>query len=433
MDGILPFFGGSSTLKVAIRGISTMQVLNRLALAAAAALTLVLAAGGGEAAQAPAPLASAGHPVDWWFAFKLNAHAAPDPGGARTCAFGGSPHAYSAFSQAFAVATSKAPALTAGSGAIGAGPADPLGATFGELYNGDLHYVVWNDQFYGDPKIPGCGTSCGAPWGHSKGFLAWDSDGAGFVVQVTTPDWPGAGSARRPRPVDGNTLGCLSDNDVLVSQHFFALRLTHEDVVKVLTALANASVVTNPANPQLVSNGGPYDIVTLVDRLGRKSQSQAVYDVTLSTRVRLISKPSALHVPPWQMVSSHLGGVPLRAATWWAAPKISSTTAATPIPCWSPALAKPGAVTIAMVGTWAGKPIGLTGGAAADFNHAKIGVSTGAGPAYAVFGDMNQQGALSGNCQSSQNGRGGLFYVLDDAALAASVGALIADPSAPSP
>ena len=49
-----------------------------------------------------------------------------------------------------------------------------------------------------------------------------------------------------------------------------------------------------------------------------------------------------------------------------------------------------------------------------------------------IFGDVNQQGTLSGsNCGSSQNGRGGLFYVLDDAALADSVADLIIGESAP--
>ena len=50
---------------------------------------------------------------------------------------------------------------------------------------------------------------------------------------------------------------------------------------------------------------------------------------------------------------------------------------------------------------------------------------------YAIFGDMNQQGAISGTCKSSQNGRGGLFFVIDDADLAASVTNLIEGDTAP--
>jgi hypothetical protein len=45
---------------------------------------------------------------------------------------------------------------------------------------------------------------------------------------------------------------------------------------------------------------------------------------------------------------------------------------------------------------------------------------------------MNQQGSLSGpNCKSSQNGRGGLFYVVDNAQLFASLRDLLKGDSAP--
>jgi hypothetical protein len=89
--------------------------------------------------------------------------------------------------------------------------------------------------------------------------------------------------------------------------------------------------------------------------------------------------------------------------------------------CWDPSLGKPGAVEIVTSGTWAGQPIGLDGISEPDGNHAKIGVSAGS-HTYAIFGDMNQQGSLSGpKCDSSQNGRGGLFFVVDDPVLFHSV------------
>src|SRR5947199_2640123 len=40
-----------------------------------------------------------------------------------------------------------------------------------------------------------CG-SCSSPWGHSKGVLAWNDAGEGFVMQVSTPSWPASGSER---------------------------------------------------------------------------------------------------------------------------------------------------------------------------------------------------------------------------------------------
>jgi hypothetical protein len=302
---------------------------------------------------------------------------------------------------------------------------DPVGATFAKIYASGLNFVVWNDQFYLHPTIRGCSQSCGGPWGHSKGVIAWDDLGEGVVLQVTTPSWPGSGTAAHPRANDGNTLGCIGDDDVKASQHFFALGLTPTDTAAVLDALANASVATDISNPQLAKIGGPDSIQQRVRALGHKSSSTSVLDVTLSSGIRLISKPSALHVPPWQMISARLGSVPLRAATWWTTPKIPSTTASQKIRCWSSALGTPGAVTIATSGRWEGQALGLTGGPQPDANHAKIGVSTDNSSNYVIFADMNQQGQLSTKCSSSQNGRGGLFFILTDAALHDSVAQLI--------
>jgi hypothetical protein len=170
----------------------------------------------------------------------------------------------------------------------------------------------------------------------------------------------------------------------------------------------------------------------LVSVLGKKSTSKTYLISRLSTGVQVILKPSQLNVPPWQMVSAVLGGVPLRTATWWAIPKIYSTIASTNINCWDDGLGDPSAVAIATSGQWAGKEIGLTAGPNPNGNHAKIGVSTDRSSNFSIFGDMNQQGTLSGdNCASSQNGRGGLFYVIDDKPLADSVRGLLKGKTAP--
>lgn len=400
-----------------------------------AALLLVVALWAPVFAEAPSPLLKDGSPVSWWFVFKLNA-TFPGCDTLRMCLFGGEAKDYSKWGQQFVYASSDDHVLQKGGGCCGEAVSDPVGATFNEIYDGNLFYVVWNDQFYNDPEIAGCGKSCSAPWGHSKGVLAWDADGNGVVMQVTTPSWPASGSKAHPRASDGNTLGCIEDNNVLVSQHFFSLKLDKADVLALLQAIGNASVVTDPANPQLVNNGGPEDIQALVAKLGQKTDGEQPLEFTLSSGVKLISKPSALHVPPWQMLSSLLGGASLRAATWWANPKIYSTTTDTEIACWSTSLPnKPGAVDIATSGQWDGKSFGLTGGSGPNFNHAKIGVSTAAGSTLVAFGDLNQQGDALVNdkkhCGSSQNGRGGLFFVLDDQPLHDSVASLIAGETAP--
>jgi hypothetical protein len=350
----------------------------------------------------------------------------------RQCIFGGDVQNYKAFGQQFVYASSENPSLQKGSGCTGDTVNDPVGATFDEVYNNNFYYLIWNDQFYDDPAIHGCTKECGAPWGHSKGMLAWNDAGEGFVMQVTTPSWPAAGSKSSPRQSDGNTLGCVLDDNVEVSQHFFSLKLSKDDVIKVLTALKNASVVTDPSNAQIVHNGGPTNVQNLVASLGAESSSKTYTEEKLSTGVELISKPSHLNVPPWQMVSSILDGVSLRTATWWAKPKIYSTTSSTEIACWNSALSQPGAVEIATSGQWNGTSFGLTGGSGPNFNHAKIGVSTSGSHHYEIFGDMNQQGTISGpKCSSSQNGRGGLFYVMDDAILFESMNGLLNGETAP--
>lgn len=390
-------------------------------------------------AAPPVPLLKQGEKVDWWFVFKFNAASFPACGGnaKRVCIFGGDPQEKYGkhFSQQFVYASSADATLRRGSGCAGNTVRDPLGATFEEVYDHDYYYVIWNDQFYNDPKIRGCGNSCGAPWAHSKGMVAWNDAGDGLVLQVTTPSWPAAGSKKHPRRTDGNTLGCIKDNDVKVSQHFFALKLNKDDLIKVLKALKNASVVTlnDPNNQQVVRNGGPPDVQALVDQMGMHSDSMKATMATLSSGVVLISKPSDLKVPPWQMVSSLLGGIDLRTATWWMNPRrIPTTTPSSQISCWNSQLKRPGTVEIATTGHWSGEEIGLQGGSSDNRNHAKIGVSMSRGHDDVIFGDMNQQGSLRGpDCRHSQNGRGGLFYVLNDKPLADSVRALLKGNTAP--
>lgn len=205
------------------------------------------------ATNSPSPLLSKAHKVGWWFAFKFNARTFPRPTDSKpNCLFGGHPGGqpraksfgksngkpfapYTAIGQDYVYASDEHPSLQKGVGYLGDSTSDPLGATFDEVYNGDLFYVIWNDQFYGDPalKCEKGGPACSGPWAHSKGLIAWDANGDGFMIQVTTPDWPGSGNANYKRK-EGNSLGCTTDNDVLLSQDFFALQLPEADLLKVL-------------------------------------------------------------------------------------------------------------------------------------------------------------------------------------------------------
>ena len=368
-----------------------------------------------SADTAPRPLLAKGQlPVDWWFVFKFGsakpfAGCGPDTG-KRVCPFGGAVRTDGSFGQQFVYASSKDRKLTKGRGCLGAHVDDPLGATFDQVYGGSFFYVVWNDQFYRDPAICGSSASCGGTWGHSKGMLAWNDAGEGFILQVTTPSWPGSGSKQIGRK-SGNTLGCIrTNNNLIAAQHFFALKLTKADLMRTLAALANASVVTDPTKLQIVKNGGPSDVRLLVEALGQKSKSTRFMQTKLSTGVVLISKPSLLKVPPWQMVSALLGGTEGKAATWWTRPWIPTTKKSSKVGCWNSQLSKPGPIDIVTSGEWDSNEIGLI----APKNHAKIGIVSVGNKRYAIFGDLNQQGTLSPpDCDKSQNGRGGLFFVIE--------------------
>ena len=395
-----------------------------------------------RAADAPQPLLAKGQPVDWWFVFKLNS-SKPFAGcgpvkGDRQCPFGGSPLTGQSFGQQFVFASNTNSKLEQGKGCLGAQLTDPVGATFDQVYNGDFFYVLWNDQFYGDPKVCGASANCDSPWGHSKGMLAWNNDGNGFILQVSTPSWPGSGSARIKRK-SGNTLGCVkTNNNLKASQHFFALKLDKADLLKVLKAMRIANVATNPSISQVVFNGGPKDVRDAVFMLGTKPSKADKFSIVhdqLSTKVSgkpvvLIAKPSNLHVPPWQLVSALLKGVPARSATWWTKPKIPSTNKSTKVKCWDKTIGgDPGPVAIALTGEWNGSTIKLY----APSNHAKIGIASSGNDRYEIFGDLNQQGSLGppADCGASQNGRGGMFFVLQDNKLYDSLNDLINGDTAP--
>ena len=393
------------------------------------------------AIDAPVPLLAKGKEVDWWFVYKFNSQkydndrafvgCGPDSG-TRTCIFDKNGKVQTSvgsnFSQQYVFASSSDGELAKGKGCLGMTMTDPVGATFDQIYHGSPFYLIWNDQFYGDPPIPGCSKSqCAGPWGHSKGVLAWNEAGEGLVMQVSTPSWPASGSEKFPRK-HFNTLGCVStQNNLSFAQHFFALKLDKKGVMAILEALINASVATSPGIPQIARIGGPDDLRALAEKVGeqphkippakRQPEDTKILQTRLTDNVTLISKPSNLNVPPWQMVSALLDSESERTATWWATPQIYSTKKSTKIGCWEGTLKsekkKPGDVVIALDGSWDNHKIKLIGGS----SHAKVGVTTSGSKHYVIFGDLNQQGSINpvkGECDHSQNGRGGMFFVVED-------------------
>src|SRR5689334_11033588 len=58
--------------------------------------------------QAPTPLLTNGHPVDWWFVFKVNTSLFPECGGTRRqCIFGGDVQTYNGYGQQYVFASSE--------------------------------------------------------------------------------------------------------------------------------------------------------------------------------------------------------------------------------------------------------------------------------------------------------------------------------------
>ncbi len=409
------------------------------------ALALVAFAIGNVFAQAPVPLLEkGGAPVQWWFAFKLNGKAFPgcdnNAMDKQVCTFdkpGTKPNPKT-FGLQYLFASSNDQALKKGSGCFGQTDADPLGATFGDLFRGSYNYVVWNDQPKGGPRLRDCSAdTCPSKWAHSKGLLAWNQDGEGMILQVTTPAWPESASHDFPRKGDGNTLGCVqADNNIWFSQHFFALRLTKDDVISVAKALQNASVPTDlpktikgkpPADDyhSIARTGPPTAIQHIVETLHTAVTTGSVLEATLSSGVKLISKPANVKAPPWHLVSARLGGVDLKVATFWDPNNDMKNTVKgkDKVSCLNKSFGNPGSVTNVSLGHWQQTSFGLTKGGP---NHAKIGISTSGSHHYVVFGDMNQSGSINGpDCTPSQNGRGGLFFVIDDPALHAQVSELL--------
>jgi len=258
------------------------KTMRRVALVALSALGRVTGAD-----TSLAPLLGDGSSADWWFVFKLATAGFEGCSGTPSCIFGGDVQSYSTgfglqYLEAHSVGGSTS-ALALNSNCLGSSD-DPVSKTFAQIFDGSApNYVIWNDQFYGDPQpaiSPHCSsTECGSPWGHSKGVVAWAEDGTGFVMQVSTPDWPGNGDKSKTR-TQGNTLGCVEDNDVKVAQHFFSVRLaTADDTKAVLQALQTASAVTDPANSELVKlTKGPSDLARLAKSLGQLSDAAQALD-----------------------------------------------------------------------------------------------------------------------------------------------------------
>ena len=91
---------------------------------------------------------------------------------------------------------------------------------------------------------------------------------------------------------------------------------------------------------------GPAALLSAAKQLGRPlRKDQDTLQGTLSVHttkgpIKVIAKPSGLHVSPWHMVSA-LTATPLRTATWWSHPEIPSSPQGYKPGCWQSGLKSP--------------------------------------------------------------------------------------------
>ena len=345
------------------------------------------------------PLDGNGAPVDWWFLLKLP-QGAPCAGCAAPCG-----NADRKTGSCYLYADSNNPTLrmhTALKFDCLSGPNNPATRT---LRQAAPQMLVWNDQAT-DTSIPGkYADNCSAPKAHSKG-AAYMSNGNGFILNTSTPNFPDP---------DSSTLGCQSTNNTLVSQHMFcfAVDAANMDKWRAAVTAARLCVIASknfeysaPATPRLPTQDVDIRTVKGMD-------------------IRLLVKSAADDYIPWDMVARRLGSN-LSVLSWYASPRTAPLCAGAPSACLADS-ATTAANSVGIVTkitlpdksfSWCGR--GLPNGLS---NHAKVAVSTGADP-WVVAGSMNMQGTLDDTCESSQLGRGGEFYAFRHPALHASLSAL---------
>ena len=370
----------------------------------------------------------------------------------------------------YLIATDKEPKLKKGVGCLGMTNEDPLGSTFNQIYNNNCNYLIYNDQFYSDPISGPDIVAFGTGYAHAKGMLAWDNNGDGIWLQVTTPNWPKCGSKKFATSWDGNTLGCGLDNNIEASQHFFCICINKIDVINILNGYIQTFIITDNSKPQLVYllKNCPREIKKLVDQLqipefiktwdsscpknypkgsrkppqiNKKYLNMNLQGVgNIFKDIKVVFKPSKLRVPPWQYMSTMLNSVDIYSATWWQPPAIPSTPRNIKPDCpdWQSFFGDklPGEVSIVKTGKWENIKFSLTASEISNKNHAKFGV--GKIDDICIFSDINQQGAVrcgSGIytckntappesptcCATGQNYRGGAWIILPNKILANSL------------
>ena len=158
--------------------------------------------------------------------------------------------------------------------------------------------------------------------------MAFEEDAQGFLLQVTTPNWPDPSTAETFAP-----LGCQLDDNTYLSQSFTGLTLSAETFAAAAPAL-EASRLCSTGTPSCANGtaghlldytctseqtrGAAWGILDTAfagtPTTGTPSQAVALETVG-GTPVRLFSHAKDDTVPPWLWVAAGLG-VDLGVANW---------------------------------------------------------------------------------------------------------------------
>lgn len=409
-----------------------------------------------------------GNSVDWWFVLKLPQQVFDDVAYTEEhcrcnhpiCNFKNKNDVGSGL--CFLYADSNNPELKfysdLGYDCLGQGSKDPVSQTLSQLTSTEqnMNSTYWgyfNDQFYGlhgekNSKSYQCSGSDTLN-AHSKGSFQYDEVNGGFYLQSSIPNFPNPGDTFVP-------LGCQSENNVMFSQHVFAMSLNTSEMERLGEALQSATLCsTNFYTSKNATFGS-----SLTSKLLQDSKESSMYrsfvqpysgseqrdirpqstHIQIRTLFQSIpidvivkSKNTLMH--PWALVASKLQ-TDISVASWmdnsYGIPSICSSDEYFFTNHSFCLLDLSGNETLLSP---SGNPLynienlieakfnetiqwHLFGGEGKGRNHAKWAVETPRKPSRTnriIFGDMNQQGfPCSKDCSGSQLGRGGTFFSLDN-------------------
>ncbi|OWZ13130.1 putative extracellular protein [Phytophthora megakarya] len=231
-----------------------------------------------------------GHPVAWWAVLKLPSHVqSPDgnqpvvptpcdcvvPDCSNVATAGWPALEARSTGLCYLYADSRTPEFRhfreLGYDCLGQGGNDPVSQTLKQKDQEDSYWAIFNDQLNGiagayhpngttnvenGKQVCGGGDAFSA---HAKGAVAFESEGGGFFLQTSTPNFPD------PTRNDSFVrLGCQSDNNVQFAQHMLAMSLGDSELMKLgkklqLARLCSGNFFQNGSLHELLGSANMFE------------------------------------------------------------------------------------------------------------------------------------------------------------------------------